>query len=336
MNKKFLICFFCLFALADFEHPEKLGKLNEILNPFMIRVDSDNAYISDQYYVFFYSLKDLKLLSKVGGKGEGPANFLVYPKIRVMKDSIIAYSAGRITFFSRSGESLGDKKISRIFFLLDYTKGNFVMPVTQVAAGKEKVHLTQYTVFDSDFNVIKVIHSIKIAVANSQRKVKKFLISPLTTFQCYDDKIYLVDGQNGFQIKVFDYQGKFLKQIQREYEKIEIPESVKKEKYKKYINTPAIKKRLRIFKEMYEPTFPEHFPPIQDFRISESKMYIKTYKTSGGKAEFIILDLNGKLLGKTFLPDIQSSLFDIVGNRFYFLKEDENEDYWELHSTKIQ
>ena len=83
MNKKFLICFLCLFAAASFGHPEKLGKLNEIVNPFMIRVDRDKAYISDQYYVLFYSLSNLKLLKKVGGKGEGPANFLAYPYIRV-------------------------------------------------------------------------------------------------------------------------------------------------------------------------------------------------------------------------------------------------------------
>jgi hypothetical protein len=120
------------------------------------------------------------------------------------------------------------------------------------------------------------------------------------------------------------------------HEKIEIPESVKKEKHKDFINKPAIKKRLHIFKKLYEPVFPEHFPPIWDFRISDRKMYIKTYKTSGGKAEFIILDLNGKLLGKTYLPDIRGSFFDIFGNRFYFLQEDENEIYWELHSTKIQ
>lgn len=336
MNKKFLICFLCLFSVAGIGYPERIGKLNEILNPFMIRVDSDNIYISDQYYVFFYSLNDLKLLSKVGGKGEGPANFMAYPKINVLKDSIIAYSVNRLTFFARSGEYLGDKKSTKMFFLLDYTERNFVMPVTQVATGKEKAHITQYTVFDHDFNAIKVIHSIKNEVANPQRKLKRFIISPLTTFQCYDGKIYLIDGQNGFNIKVFDHQGKFLKQIQREYEKIEIPESVKKEKYKDFINKPAIKKRLHIFKKLYEPVFPEYFPPIQDFRISERKMYIKTYKTSGGKAEFIILDLNGKLLGKTYLPDIRSSFFDIFGNRFYFLQEDENEIYWELHSTKIQ
>lgn len=336
MNRKILICILFLFALASYGHSEKIGELDEILNPSVIRVDSDNAYISDQYYVLFYSINNLKLLSKVGGKGEGPGNFTAYPKITVLKKKVLAYSINRLSFFSKDGKSRGDKKTEKMFFLLDYANGNFIMPVTQFASGKAKDHVIQYTIFDPDLNPVSVIHSVKKPAARPQGKVKKFLISPLTTFQCYDGKIFLVDGQNGFRINVFDHQGKRLYQIQREFEKIKIPESVKKEKYEEYINTPAIKKRLPIFKKLFEPAFPEYFPAIQDFRISEGRMYVKTYQRLDGKSEFVILDLNGKFLQKTYLPDIKSSLFDIAGNMFYFLKEDENEINWELHAIKIQ
>jgi hypothetical protein len=50
----------------------------------------------------------------------------------------------------------------------------------------------------------------------------------------------------------------------------------------------------------------------------------------------MILDLEGKSLGKVYLPDVKSRLFDIKNDWLYFLMEDEVAEVWELHKAEIK
>lgn len=329
----FSLLFFC-FA-GWFVYPEKIGEVKDILKPFMVEVDDNTLYVTDQYSILLYSMDDLKLTGKISGKGEGPGYFSSYPKLKILDDKILAYSINYLAYFSKSGKLISDKKISKMFFSLDYVNGNVVLTIKSVATGNEKFHSTQYTIFDPNLKEIKTIHSEKTPVHRGGKK-KHYLLEPLTSIQCYDGKIFLLDGQKGLFITIFDSQGNRLKDIEKDYEKIKVPESFKKSKYEEFINLPAIKKRAHIFEKMYECVFPEYFPPVQDFRIADGKMYIKTYKSLNQNVEFLVLDLNGKQLGKFYLPDIKNALFDIRGNHFYFLKENEFTDVWEFHKVNIQ
>ena len=79
---------------------------------------------------------------------------------------------------------------------------------------------------------------------------------------------------------------------------------------------------------------------IQDFIIADEKIYIKTYFKKNGKQEFLILNSNGELLNRVFLSDIKTEIFSpelycIKNNIFYYLKENEDTELYELHCEKI-
>ena len=55
---------------------EKLYEFSDIYKPQQIAVDNNYLYVSEGYGVNLYSLKNFKLIRKIGKKGSGPGEFL--------------------------------------------------------------------------------------------------------------------------------------------------------------------------------------------------------------------------------------------------------------------
>ncbi|MCK4890773.1 MAG: hypothetical protein KAS97_12640, partial [Candidatus Aminicenantes bacterium] len=73
---------------------------------------------------------------------------------------------------------------------------------------------------------------------------------------------------------------------------------------------------------------------------NDDKIYIQTYKIKEEKFEWIITDLTGKILKKVFLPqNIESAIayspITISEGKYYYLKEDIEEETWELHRVDL-
>ena len=92
-------------------------------------------------------------------------------------------------------------------------------------------------------------------------------------------------------------------------------------------------------------SFYEFFPPIRYFHISDDKIVITTYKKLDDKNEFVVLNLQGKILNKYFLK-IQSwkyykylgelDLYAIHNGTLYELLKNTNTDKWEMHITNFE
>ena len=86
--------------------------------------------------------------------------------------------------------------------------------------------------------------------------------------------------------------------------------------------------------------FPEYFPHFQ-FAVPDKKhIYVTTYHRQNGKAEFFIFDYNGKLIKRLFVPFHDKNItegfpYTIRNGILFQLNENEDEE-WELHRTKIQ
>jgi len=324
-----LIFFFINNAFA-----EKIGDLNEILNPFQIQVSQDILLISDQNQIFFFSLDQLKIIRKIGGQGEGPGQFLVNPFIKILSDRILAYTPFLIVSFSKNGVLMNQTRYCKgSLWNLDYIKGNYIGSLLKYS---EKGTYTNFTILDSNFEEVKIISSIFSKSPTRMKKVKSYIVKPLNKFQCYKDEIYVVSENNpGFLISVFNHKGDLIRKITQDYEQIKISKREGEKLLEDYKNIPPIRKRWESLNRLFDYVIPEFFPPIHDFRITNDIIFVKTFKSSSKGVEFILLDLKGKLLGKTFLPDIKTRYFDIYNNKYYYLIDNETEETWEFHRIDI-
>ena len=102
------------------------------------------------------------------------------------------------------------------------------------------------------------------------------------------------------------------------------------------------------FKKKNKFLYPESFPAIRDFVISDNRIYVQTYKKQNNEEEYVIMDLKGNILKRVFLPNVQKpgfvermmgigiKYYSIQSEKLYYLFENKDAEDWELHVTDIK
>lgn len=323
----------------------KVVPMPDLEKPDSITMGHEYLYITDQGTIAIYSLKDVKLKNKFGRKGEGPGEFRIRPfdklglQVFIHGDYIVVNSTGKLSFFTRSGEfkeeitypgemqsftPLGSK-----FVGYSRTKENDLLYLTiniydprQLQMEKEIYRRRYYGQLKGPSKILRLVMATKNASMRG------------ALYQVYNNRLFL-EGENN-EILVFDDSGKKLYTVRQSYEKMKIPDPFKQKVMaflkKRY---PTIYRHARQYGE-----FPGYFP-LRYFLVTDSKIYVLTFKTSNGKNELYILDLEGKLLGKTMVPFeeaefLQPYPFTIGKGVFYQLNENLDTEEWELHIHQIR
>ncbi len=109
--KKLIWMFLVLLVMPLPAMAGKLADLEDILKPTAFCVQGGKLYVMDQWEVKILSLKDFKLIGKVGLRGEGPGQILLKSTFKVKGDTIVVHSMNQIIVFS-----LLFKKVFRFCF----------------------------------------------------------------------------------------------------------------------------------------------------------------------------------------------------------------------------
>jgi len=313
----------------------KLASFPDVLNPVMIAIDDGKLYISDQYSILSYSMSDYKLIDKIGSKGEGPGEFMSPPRMKILKKEILIYSALKFSRFSKNGTLLMEKRVPSLIMLGDIIPigNNYVISFARFNRDADTIQAVN--IVDKNFNKIKSLfyHINKRKNKNGKKVVR--LINAGVDIQCEADKIFLANAHKGFCIEIFESNGNPIGVINKKFPKIRIPEDYKKKRLDDFLKRYSGNLKKKISKTI-EFDFPEYFPEISGLIVSGGKIYVKTYATMENKVEFVILDFNGKLLKRVFLPESGYRHSTFYNEKYYFLMENEAEEIWELYSVKVK
>jgi hypothetical protein len=308
---------------------EKLAELAHIIKPETIAADGQFVYITDEEAIHQFSGEDMKYIRQIGRKGQGPGEFPGYPRIKLRPGTIVAASANKLLYFDTGGRLQRETRLSFKPFkgVVERIGANFVSQRFQ--AFDEKGNISIFvSLYDSNLSRQKELYRLSLP----QPTKEMWLVAPRTRFCVYGEKIFIAEPAEGFVIEVFDSGGTRLYRIDKEYEKIRIPESLKQTKIAEAKRTAEKAGYWEVVKNKIH--FPAHFPAIESFAVTDEKIYVQTNKTGNQQVEFVILDLKGKTLKRTFLPDADD-LFTIHNNRYYYLKENPDDEMWELHLENI-
>lgn len=322
---------------------ERMAVLPDILKPEAIAVDCKNIYITDQHGAFIYSLSDFKLLGKIGRKGEGPSEFPHTPLMQILSDKIFLYTFKRMCFYTKSGDLVKEDRSGPMASRVKIVGNNYV-----VSSHTFEEKIRYYNLIDvyspnlEKLNTIYKSQGSNFANTNAASLIVRTYaknVGNILLYYCWDNKIYLVEGKLGFLIKVFDHNGTLLKTIKKDYEKIRIDDEEKKLlleklKYNRFVRKIGWDNIKRAAGKIADK-YPKYYPAIKDFNVFDDRIYVKTFKRSGEKEEFIVLDLNGNELKRVFLPAAEFGFWTFKKDRFYYLWENEDEEEWELHSEEI-
>lgn len=318
----------------------KVVRLPDVVNPDSITIHNGQFYVTESTTIYIYSLKDFKLQSKFGKKGEGPQEFIVYPGVAGLQilfhsDKMQIGSVGKISFFSFDGKFIKELRHTTSVWSSQYypiENGNkFVGTGARQEGGK---NLESINIYDSRLKKEKEINSYVVGKGGGKGK----LLDRTIAIQTFDNKAFIV-GSRDFVIDVFNVEGKKLYSIQHDYKNMDFTDKHKEEILDWYKVNPTTKQYYESIKSRLD--FPTLFPSIRSFIIADKKIYVQTYKKKNQDTEFLIFDIKGKFLKTVWLPIIKtnpveiSQLFTIKNNKLYQLIEDEDEEVWDLNIVEI-
>lgn len=343
MKRFIIICL--LLSMAGMVSAERICTFKEILKPEMIKVSGDDVYVVEASTIFMYSLKNLQLIRKFGKKGEGPGEMKSVPKfsntILIYPGFILAESVDKVIYFSKKGELLKEKK--------KYPESLRLMPVGENFIGKKivpdkngKLYAT-VSLFNAKMEKIKEF--CRELFFQQGRQIE--LIPESLNFWVYEDKIFIEKSPDGFLIEVFDTTGKKLYEIKKKYKKLKVTAEHKEKIIEVLKEDPYVKTQgWENIRQIITFTFADSFPPIRDIFISNRKIYVRTFDRKDNKDKYVVMDLKGAILKTVYLPALEYRyLTQLVGlgpkyywvdnDKFYYLKENEDDEVWELHVTDI-
>lgn len=313
------------------------------LKPFRIRVEGERIFIAEGPVIYIYREKDMALLYKFGKAGEGPKEFKLFPEeapeLDVHRDTILATSVYKITFFTGNGEYIREKRFKeggrRQYFRL---MGDRLLAENRTV--DKNILFRTLRIYDMEGNKIRELFRYKHFAQRGKQYNPITRGLYLNNFYISRGKIFLGGAIYSGTIHVFDLKGKKLYQIKPDFEKIEFTAKDRQGYIDSWLSNSQYMQYYKRIKDRFK--YPAYFPFWQDFVVSGDKIYVQTYKRNKEDThnEFYILSLKGELLKRVWLPlgeffDFTPSPYTIYNGKLYQMLDNEDTEEWELHIVLV-
>ena len=303
--KKYIFLMMVLLITANLWAQETYD-LPDLQKPHQIAVDGNDLYIFDEadYSLHVYTISPFAMKLKVGQKGDGPHDFKYLPFVYVQPEELAFTDFTKTMWFSKRGEVLKVKEYSE-FKDFDLNSEMLLFPVRENflrITANHDLKKRHVTLLDSGFETIKELYEGPFTWRSDAP------IHYRTDTLCSDGLIFITDTQRGFNFEVFDAMGNHIRTIDK---------------------SPDVEKVA------------DH-PLLHQYCVSNNKIFAATYKKEDDKTEMIVLDLEGTILQRRYLPltsiqpkrgVLRFDLFAVDGGKLYEVVKKSGTEKWELLVT---
>jgi hypothetical protein len=136
------------------------------------------------------------------------------------------------------------------------------------------------------------------------------------------DKIFTGHQDRGYDINVYDFEGRPVRIIRKAYAPVPVSEAFKKEFMAQFENPVFDPVRKKVY-------FPPGMPPFISFAADdEGRLFVMTYETTGQPGEFVfdVFDADGIFILRKparVFHDFNGGFFKVRNGRFYAVEEDD-------------
>lgn len=338
-----LILLIVLLLIASLLLTAKIIPMPDLVKPFRIRVDTDKIYVGEGATIYIYSAKDLKLLTKFGSAGEGPKEFKLFPEespdFDVQSDKILAASIGKISFYTKAGKFIDEKKLTGGWLREFYRIMGDKLVGEKLLRDNENFYKA-ISIYDSKLNKIREIFRFKYHMQRGKQynPIERGMYIP--NFYVCDNKIFIGGEIDKGTFHVFDGKGNNLYTVKPNPDKVKFTRADKQGYIDSFTSNAEYARIYERLKNRFK--YPQYFPLWQNFVVTDNKIYIQTYKRNEADThnEFFILNIQGELIKRVWLPldeyfDFTPCPYAIANNKLYQFVENEDTEMWELHIIEI-
>ena len=306
-------------------------ELPDLRKPTRIGADTGRLFVVDGASILIYSLKDFSLIHTFGGMGEGPGELKGdFSFLEIRGNQVLVYSQGRLSWFSRDGAFIRQKADPSLGLNYRMVGEGFVG--MKLVREPEGIFFGIF-LFDANLKKVKELYRYRHPFFGKRERGRVNAVEVrFSSYPVYDQNIYL-DQEDGC-IRVYDSRGEELRTICPELQKVPITASHQK-RFLDFWRT-GLREEYKLFKNRLE--FPDYFPLIRDFLVADGHLYVLTYREQEENSELLVLDLQGKLLKRLWVP-MQNvnpllphlfSRYTIHNHKLYFLRDNEETETWEV------
>jgi len=313
---------------------ELVAKLPQVMNPFFLTIADGRMFIVENdvaAHIFTLDAKGISFVKTFGREGQGPGEFDFIYMIRAFKDHLDIPCSHKLARFSLDGDY-----ISEVAITVGGFKGAFYRLgdgyVVRDVNFDEEGTTTTIRLYDKDLKLIKEIGS-----RTEPRNIMKInLVANYYAPRVFGDRLYVIDAAQNTVVTVYDRNGVKQKEVRLPLEPIKMTAALReavikpiKDGWTGPMSWADYEKRL---------FFPDETPGLDYFEILDGKFVSRTWRYRQDKVEFALFDERGRELRRLDLPFTgrlsNGILFCFYQGRYYYLRENSDEEVWELHAEK--
>jgi len=313
---------------------ELVAKLPQVMNPFYLTIADGRIYVVENsvaVHIFMLDPEGVSFVKTFGREGQGPGEFDFIYTVRPFKDHMDIPGSNKLARFSLDGDY--DSEVA-------VTVGAFKGAVYRLGDGyvvrdfnfDEKGSTTTVRLYDKDFKLVKDIG----ARSSSLGLMKINLVADYYAPRVVGDELYVIDSARDTVVTVYDRNGVKQKETPLPLEPVKMTDALREA----VVRPVKESLRGRIRWEDYEKRlfFPDETPGLDYFDVFDRKFVARTYKYRQDKVEFAVFDERGREVRRLDLPFTgrlsNGILFCFYQGRYFYLRENPEEDVWELHAEK--
>ncbi len=226
-----------------------------------------------------------KFIMSFGPKGQGPGEFQNPRHIAIdHRDNILVYDLGPqiLHKYNKNGVLVNDYKMSEgETRVTSGPNANLLAMVHSSERDKDRMLNTLFLkLLNPNFEVLQVIDEFSYEWSRDKPNV----VEPIFCWSVSRENIYVVNEDRGNEICVYDFNGKLIRRIRKEYKQIPVSENYKKKILKQFPEGM----REQMSKIVY---FPKFHPPSQNLVAGDDGLLLVATFEEGENPEEIMFDI---------------------------------------------
>jgi hypothetical protein len=292
----------------DTRNPELAAKgLTDI---FQFDVDS----LGDIYFLvplrgegdFVHKYHGEKFVMSFGKRGQGPGE-LQYPyplRINSQDEIMVGDSPNKLLFYDKDGKFLRQQTTSDLEGPQPLKNGTYLAYSTKSVDSSQTFNPLVLALFSSDFKEIKELDRFTkwpnqmVAESISEKYISG--IEFVLVGRASGEHFYTGNSERGYEILVFDLEGRILRKIRKDYRPVEVSEDYRENFLRPFegIEDPFTRAYIeRVY-------FPKEWHPFHSFfPDEEGRLYVMTYEKGLSDSErmFDIFSADGLFIARKSL-----------------------------------
>jgi hypothetical protein len=196
----------------------------------------------------------------------------------------------------------------------------------------EKGATTTIRLCDKNFKLVKEIGAHTAAEGLTKINLASDYYAPRVA----GDRLYVIDAGQDSVVTVYDRNGVPQNEIRLPLEPLKLTDALKAAVIKPLKESWMGPTRWEDFEKRL--FFPNQTPGLDHFEVLDGKFVVRTYKYRQDLVEFARFDEQGRELGRLDLPFTgrlsNGILFCFYQGRYFYLRENPDEEVWELHAMR--